>query len=94
MTSYEGLAGLPPFNPDLDTDGGKQLPPAAVDLRARVGWADGLLISSPEYAQGIPGASRMRSTGLSGVSNSPASPSHCSAPHRVRSTSRRNSPRC
>jgi len=49
---YEGLGDLPHFNPDLDTES----PPAAVqDLRRRVGEADALLISSPEYAHGIPG---------------------------------------
>jgi chromate reductase, NAD(P)H dehydrogenase (quinone) len=52
MRVYDGLAGLPPFNPDLDTD----KPPAAVlDLRGEIGACDGLLISSPEYAHGIPG---------------------------------------
>lgn len=56
IESYEGLAELPPFNPDLDTVDGGKLPSAAADLRARIGWADGLLISSPEYAHGIPGA--------------------------------------
>ncbi|HEX4495872.1 MAG TPA: NADPH-dependent FMN reductase [Thermoanaerobaculia bacterium] len=49
---YGGLGRLPHFNPDLEAD-----EPAAVsDLRARVRWADGLLISSPEYAHGVPGA--------------------------------------
>ncbi|HEY9382149.1 MAG TPA: NADPH-dependent FMN reductase [Gemmatimonadales bacterium] len=48
----DGLGELPPFNPDLDTD----LPPPAVRvLRERIGAADGLLISSPEYAHGVPG---------------------------------------
>ncbi len=50
---YEGLASLPHFNPDDDVD----TPPAPVlDLRARVGDADGLLICSPEYAHGVPGS--------------------------------------
>jgi NAD(P)H-dependent FMN reductase len=48
---YEGLGDLPHFNPDLEA----QEPPAVTDLRARVRWADGLLISSPEYAHGVPG---------------------------------------
>lgn len=52
VTLYEGLGDLPPFNPDLDGD---SLPPAAADLRARIGRAEGLLISSPEYAHGVPG---------------------------------------
>ena len=50
---YEGLAGLPHFNPDLDAD---PLPAPVTDLRHRIGAADGLLISSPEYARGVPGA--------------------------------------
>jgi NAD(P)H-dependent FMN reductase len=43
------------FNPDLDGEGA--VPAEAVrELRAQVGEADGLLISSPEYAHGVPGA--------------------------------------
>ena len=53
ILTYEGLAALPPFNPDLDTD----TPPVQVlDFRRAVGEADGLLISSPEYAHGMAGA--------------------------------------
>ena len=52
---YDGLGSLPHFNPDLDADGAQ--PPAAVaDLRERLRAADGLLISSPEYAHGVPGS--------------------------------------
>lgn len=49
------LATLPHFNPDLDTLDGSSLPPEAARWRDGVGEADGLLISSPEYAHGIPG---------------------------------------
>ncbi|MDQ2767795.1 MAG: NAD(P)H-dependent oxidoreductase [Gemmatimonadota bacterium] len=49
------LATLPHFNPDLDTLDGALLPEAAVAWRDTVARADGLLISSPEYAHGIPG---------------------------------------
>jgi chromate reductase, NAD(P)H dehydrogenase (quinone) len=49
---YGGLGDLPHFNPDLEADE----PPAVTDLRARVRWAEGLLISCPEYAHGVPGA--------------------------------------
>jgi NAD(P)H-dependent FMN reductase len=53
IAMYDGLATLPPFNPDDDVD----VPPAPVlDLRARVGEADGLLFCSPEYAHGVPGS--------------------------------------
>lgn len=50
---YDGLSTLPHFNPDLDVE---PLPAAVADLRARVKAADGLLISSPEYARGVAGA--------------------------------------
>ena len=50
---YDGLARLPHFNPDLDV----APPPSTVaDLRGQVAAADGLLISSPEYARGVPGS--------------------------------------
>jgi chromate reductase, NAD(P)H dehydrogenase (quinone) len=48
-----GLGDLPHFNPDLDV---APLPPVVSDLRRQIGAADGLLISCPEYARGIPGA--------------------------------------
>jgi NAD(P)H-dependent FMN reductase len=50
---YDELGDLPHFNPDLDVD---PLPGPVADLRARVGAADGLLFSSPEYARGVPGS--------------------------------------
>ncbi len=50
---YEGLGTLPLFNPDHDDDPG---PPPVVDLRERIRAADGVIISSPEYAHGVPGA--------------------------------------
>jgi len=50
---WQGLATLPHFNPDDDVD---PLPPPVVDWRSKVAVADGLLISSPEYARGIPGS--------------------------------------
>ena len=56
VVRYAGLRALPAFDPDLDTIGGDALPPEAADLRALVGRADALLISTPEYAHGIPGA--------------------------------------
>lgn len=50
---YDGLAMLPHFNPDDDVE---PLPPAVAAWRAKIAAADGLLISSPEYARGIPGS--------------------------------------
>lgn len=50
---YEGLGGLPHFNPDLDVD---PPPPQVADLRGRIAQADGVLVCSPEYAHGVPGS--------------------------------------
>ncbi len=51
VTVYAGLGDLPHFNPDLeDAD-----LPSVKDLGAHIRAADGLLISSPEYAHGVPG---------------------------------------
>lgn len=49
---YDGLADLPHFNPDVEE---VAPPPIALELRACVGAADALVISSPEYAHGVPG---------------------------------------
>jgi NAD(P)H-dependent FMN reductase len=49
------LGELPHFNPDLDA-AGTVLPPAVQALRTQVAAADGILICSPEYAHGVPGA--------------------------------------
>lgn len=49
---YEGLAGLPAFDPALDLAPG----PAVEDLRRRVKAASGILIATPEYAHGMPGS--------------------------------------
>jgi chromate reductase len=54
MTVYEGLGELPHFNPDIDGEG--DIPPAPVAaLRRLIGESDALIISTPEYAHGIPG---------------------------------------
>jgi NAD(P)H-dependent FMN reductase len=52
---YDGLASLPHFNPDLDQEG-MMLPTPVVELRRRIASADALVISSPEYAHGVPGS--------------------------------------
>ena len=48
---YDKLGDLPHFNPDLE---GAE-PSVVKDFCAQVGAADGLVISTPEYAHGIPG---------------------------------------
>jgi chromate reductase, NAD(P)H dehydrogenase (quinone) len=52
MSIYRGLAELPAFNPDLD---GEDVPEAVVAFRALLQACDAVLISSPEYAHGVPG---------------------------------------
>lgn len=51
ISLYGGLGTLPHFNPDLE---GAE-PPSVLDFRAQLQSADGVLISSPEYAHGVPG---------------------------------------
>jgi chromate reductase, NAD(P)H dehydrogenase (quinone) len=50
---YKGLGNLPHFNPDLDTEDPPELVGA---LRQEIGFCDGLLICSPEYAHGVAGS--------------------------------------
>jgi len=50
---YDGLAELPHFNPDDDTD---PLPVPVVELRAAIERAAGILICAPEYAGTLPGS--------------------------------------
>ena len=53
LTLFEGLGGLPQFNPDVDPDH----PPGPVqDLLRQLTQADGVLICTPEYAMGVPGS--------------------------------------
>ena len=56
VVRYAGLRGLPAFDPDLEAGDSALLPDAVAELRAEVGRADALLISSPEYAHSVPGA--------------------------------------
>lgn len=56
FTFYDRQIGeLPHFRPDLDEEGAVPPPPVA-ELRALVSGADGLLVSCPEYAHGVPGS--------------------------------------
>ena len=48
ITVYDGLGDLPHFNPDLE-------PPSVISFRNQLQASDGVLISSPEYAHGVPG---------------------------------------
>lgn len=51
FVEWEGLAGLPIFDEDLETTP----PPAVADFLDAVAEADGLLIATPEYNASVPG---------------------------------------
>lgn len=50
---YDGIRDLPQFNPDLDNE---DPPHSVVEFRQKVRDSDGVLISTPEYIFGVPGA--------------------------------------
>ncbi|HKH71172.1 MAG TPA: NADPH-dependent FMN reductase, partial [Vicinamibacterales bacterium] len=52
VSIYRELASLPPFNPDLEEE---TAPEAVARFRAALQACDAVLISSPEYAHGVPG---------------------------------------
>lgn len=70
ITLHRDLGALPHFNPDCDDDP----PPAARALRAAVGAADGLLLSTPEYAHGLPGSFKNALDWLVGSTEFPGKP--------------------
>ena len=45
---------FPHFNPDLDAEGSLP-PPSVAEFRAALAASDAILVSSPEYAHGVPG---------------------------------------
>ncbi|MDW6022052.1 NADPH-dependent FMN reductase [Mesorhizobium sp. BAC0120] len=52
LTIYDGVGRLPIFNPDEEDE---RTPPEARRLIEAVSEADGVIVSSPEYAHGVPG---------------------------------------
>jgi NAD(P)H-dependent FMN reductase len=52
---YAGIGALPHFNPDLDRE--EEAPPHEVaEFRRAIGEAVAVVISTPEYAHGLPGS--------------------------------------
>lgn len=51
---YERLGELPHFNPDLDAD--EKIPSAVRELRGMLNRSNAIIISTPEYAHGVPGS--------------------------------------
>jgi NAD(P)H-dependent FMN reductase len=53
---FDGIGRLPYFSPDLDRElDDPTLPPPVRELRAAIASTDAMIISSPEYAHGVPG---------------------------------------
>ena len=55
VSAYDELGAIPAFSPDLE-QAPAPVPPAVAHWRAALAAADMILISSPEYAHGVPGA--------------------------------------
>lgn len=53
VTNFPSIADIPHFNPDLDQE---NRPQAVKELRLTIQKADGIIISTPEYAMGLPGS--------------------------------------
>ncbi|MFB9844296.1 NADPH-dependent FMN reductase [Mucilaginibacter ginsenosidivorans] len=53
FTIYDGVACIPAFDPGLDND---DPPKTVAGLRTQLSEADAILICTPEYAFGVPGA--------------------------------------
>jgi NAD(P)H-dependent FMN reductase len=68
---FEGIGKLPFFNSDLE---GERLPLEVASFRTVIGAADGLLISSPEYARGVAGVMKNALDWLVGSHEFPGKP--------------------
>jgi len=68
---FEGIGKLPFFNSDLEAE---HLPEEVAAFRSMIGAADGLLISSPEYARGVSGVMKNALDWLVGSHEFPGKP--------------------
>jgi chromate reductase len=68
---FDGIGQLPFFNSDLE---GEHLPQDVANFRNVIGAADGLLISSPEYARGVAGVMKNALDWLVGSQEFPGKP--------------------
>jgi chromate reductase len=69
---FDGIGNLPFFNSDLETP--ERLPESVAAFRQMIGTADGLLISSPEYARGVSGVMKNALDWLVGSFEFPGKP--------------------
>ncbi|MGA7070697.1 NADPH-dependent FMN reductase [Bradyrhizobium sp.] len=68
---FEGIGRLPFFNSDLEAE---NLPEEVAAFRKLIGDADGVLISSPEYARGVSGMMKNALDWLVGSHEFPGKP--------------------
>jgi chromate reductase len=68
---FEGIGNLPFFNSDLEAE---CLPQEIARFRTVIGTADGLLVSSPEYARGVSGVMKNALDWLVGSHEFPGKP--------------------
>jgi chromate reductase len=68
---FEGIGKLPFFNSDLEAE---RLPDEVATFRKTIGDADGVLISSPEYARGVSGVMKNALDWLVGSYEFPGKP--------------------
>ena len=54
VSTFEGIADLPHFNPDVEADAARY--PALAAWRAAIAQSDGVVIATPEYAHSLPGS--------------------------------------
>jgi chromate reductase, NAD(P)H dehydrogenase (quinone) len=71
IDAFEGIGSLPFFNSDLEAE---RLPVEVARFRTVIGAADGLLISSPEYARGVSGVMKNALDWLVGSEDFPGKP--------------------
>jgi len=69
---FEGIGKLPFFNSDLET--AERLPEMVSAFRQTIGAADGILLSSPEYARGVSGVMKNALDWLVGSFEFPGKP--------------------
>jgi len=50
---YDGIPGIPAFDPGLDNE---HPPKSVIQLREHIASADAIIVCTPEYAYGVPGA--------------------------------------
>ena len=74
VNRYPSIAVLPHFNPDDDTFDQSTLPEVVAEFRRLIGEADALLLSTPEYAHGLPGSFKNALDWLVGSTEFPGKP--------------------